>query len=107
MTNKDFIKSFIAGEKEYGACNHLGYTGKTLWNYSTVICEVDRKNKCADLNTRRYSNTTGRIQSMLRRELEASGYSINEYIGKPANMWNYGYMGAEKWKVKDFKPAFH
>ena len=106
MTNKDFIRGFIAGGKEYGACNHLGYTGETLWNYSTVICEVDRENKTARLNARKYSNTTGRIQSALRRELSESGYRVEEYIGQPANMWNYGYMGAEKWKAKDFKPAF-
>ena len=107
MRNIDLIQDFIKGNREYGACNHLGYTNSTLWNYSTVICEVDRPRKIARVNTRKYSATTSKIQGMLKRELASAGYKVEEYSGQPANMWNYGYMGAENWKAKDFKPAFN
>lgn len=105
MTNKEIIQEFTRGEKRYNAVNHIGYTDGRLWNYSTVLADLDRENKTATLNVRKYSVTTGRIQNMLRRELENAGYVINEIIGETCNYWNYGYQGAPNWKKSDFAPV--
>ena len=105
MTNQEILKEFAAGNKRYNAVNHIGYTDNKLWNYSTVLATVDRETKTADLNTRKYSATTSKIQGMLRRELENAGYTIREIIGETANIWNYGYQGAPNWKKSDFAPV--
>ena len=105
MTNKEIIKEFATGNKRYNAVNHIGYTDNKLWNYSTVLATVNREEKTADLNTRKYSATTSKIQGMLKRELENAGYVINEIIGDTANFWNYGYQGAPNWKKSDFAPV--
>ena len=103
MTNGDLIAEFISGKRPYNAYCHLGYKGNSLWNYSTVLCVIDRENKTARFNCRKYSSTTNRIQSDLRRQLKYDGYTITDYVGDRASMWNAGYTGAETWKVSDFK----
>ena len=105
MTNNDFIKEYIKGKNKYNAYCHLAYKGDTLWNYSTIICKVDRENKTAKLNVRKYSRTTTGIQSTLKWELDKAGYTITTYEGDRAQLWNVGKQGAETWKkseVKDF-----
>ena len=104
MTNDGLMSLFIEGTKRYGAVNHLGFTDSKLWNYSTVICEIDRENRRAKLNVRRYSTATSKIQGMLKYMLIRHGYSIEEVQGEPCNYWNNGYMGAPKWTPKEFKP---
>ena len=94
MSNKEFIRDFIRGERRFGAYCHLGYADDKLFNYSTEICRIDRAGKRAEVNTRKYSSTTTRIQSTLAFELKSMGYTITEYIGEPASPWNSGYMGA-------------
>lgn len=103
MKNRDIIREFISGTRKFNACGHIGYTENTLWNYSTVLVILDRENKKADFNARKYSVTTSKIQSMLKYELSAAGYDVNEFIGESARLWNYGYHGAENWKVSDFR----
>lgn len=110
MTNRDLIQEYISGRRRYNATNHLGYTDAKLWNYSTVICEVNRSAKKAKVNVRKYSRTTSKIQSMLRTELAQAGFEVEEYEGPDAwdawgrGMWNFGYMGAPRWTVAEFKP---
>lgn len=101
MTNNDFIREFIRSPKNAGACNHLGYHGNVLINYSTELCEINRTNKTAVVNVRKYSSTTSKIQSRLLYELEAAGYEIERVEGEPAYIWNYGYMGAPNLTVAD------
>lgn len=95
MTNKEFIRKYIRGEQRYGANGHLGFADDKLINYSTEICRIDRTNKTAEVNSRRYSSTTSRIQSELRYQLDIAGYTITEYEGEYATPWNCGYMGAD------------
>ena len=103
MTNKDLITMYLDGNKKAGACNHLMFTGSDLYNYSTLMCTVNREAKTAKFNTRKYSRTTSKIQGMIRRLLEGRGYSIEEYNGEPCVYWNFGYQGAENWTVADLK----
>ena len=103
MNNKDFIQEFIDGDHRFNAYCHLGYTENKLWNYSTVICEIDRKNKTARFNCKKYSNTTSRIQSTLRHKLQTAGYEITDYVGEDCTYWNWGYQGAKNWRRADFE----
>ena len=105
MKNIDVIKEFVAGNKTHNAVNHIGFTNNKIWNYSTVLAEVNREEKTANLNVRKYSATTSRIQGMLRAELTRAGYMINEIVGETCNYWNYGYQGAPNWKKSDFAPV--
>lgn len=102
MRNIDIIMDYVEGKKEYGAVNHIGYTLNRIWNYSTLMCEIDRKENKAYLNIRKYSRTTTKIQNMIRDTLTKYGFEIVEVMGAAANYWNFGYMGAETWKKSDF-----
>ena len=90
MDNTMFIKEYIAGKHEFGAHAHLGYSGDTLFNYATEICKVNRANKTARLNVKKYSVTTSSIQSSLKHLLGVEGYTIEEYIGPSAEKWEVG-----------------
>ena len=103
MTNREFIREYIRGGKQYGANGHLGYAEDKLVNYSTVICIIDRENRKAKVNKTKYSVTTSKIQGELRFALHQEGYAIEEYEGEPASAWNYGYLGAWNVTVKDMK----
>lgn len=104
MTNLDLIREYIKGEREYGACNHIGYQGDVLINYGTKLCSIDRDAKKAEVNGSYYSRTTSKIQNYLKRELEAQGYEITLVEGDYAVLWNWGYMGAPTLKASDFRP---
>lgn len=101
MTNRELISQYIKGNKRAGATNHLGFIGNELVNYSTTICVIDRANKCARVNKRKYSTTTSKIQNMLAYELNIAGYEVEEYQGEPCHYWNWGYQGAENVTIKD------
>lgn len=106
MTNKEIMQEYINGNRRYNAANHLGYTDGTLWNYSTVICEIDRENKTAKFNDRYYSRTTSKIQGQLGFLLSIAGYTIEKYEGYAvANYWGNGLIGALSLRPKEFKPA--
>lgn len=106
MTNKDIIIEFVNGEKRYNAVNHIGYQLEKLYNYSTLMCDIDRGGKTARINVHKYSNTTTRIQSIIRNVLVEKGYRIEEFDGGACNYWNCGYMGAARCKKSDFVPVF-
>ena len=99
MTNDDFMEKWIEEDTHKGN-GHLLADGNTLLNYSTIICVIDRENKSAKLNTRKYSRTTGKIQSSLSYLLSKNGFNITEYEGEPCEPWNCGYMGAPHYNSK-------
>ena len=103
MTNYDFIKEFIRGEKRFGAYCHLGFSEDKLYNYSTVICTIDRENKTAQVNVKKYSSTTSRIQSTLKGLLHQMGYTTTDYVGEPCSYWNCGYTGASNITLDDMR----
>ena len=104
MTNYDFIREYIRGEKRFGAYCHLGYDAEgRLFNYSTVICQIDRENKKALVNSKKYSRTTSKIQSQLMSALTQAGYAYTTYEGESAYIWNYGYQGAENITMDDMR----
>lgn len=103
MTNNEFMEMYINGTIDIGACNHLACGKGELINYSTTICVLDRETKTARVNTAKYSRTTGKIQNALLRLLAADNWNIETYEGEPCRYWNYGYMGAENWTVKEAK----
>ena len=84
MTNKELIKLYVTGSKQAGAVNHIGFTKNDFYNYSTLLCKVDRNNKTANFNSRKYSSTTSRIQGMLKTELLNNEYTVLEYNGPDA-----------------------
>lgn len=106
MTNKSIIIEFVDGGQEYNAANHIGYQLNRLYNYSTLMCDIDRDSKTARVNTRKYSATTSRIQSIIRQVLTDRGYNITEFDGGACNYWNCGYMGATRYNKSDFAPVF-
>lgn len=106
MTNKELITNFIRGERRYGVANHLGYSDDRLINYDTEICRIDRTNRTAVVNVRKYSNTTSRIQTQLKYQLSVAGYTITEYEGEPAYLWNCGYQGARGYTRREFKNKY-
>lgn len=102
MTNKDIIIEFVNGGNRYNAVNHIGYQLNRLYNYSTLMCDIDRGGKTARVNVHKYSNTTTRIQSIIRNVLVEKGYHIEEFDGGECNYWNAGYMGAARYTKQDF-----
>lgn len=103
MTNNDFIREYIRGERSAAAYCHLGYCGNILINYSTALCEINRAEHTAVVNVRKYSTTTSKIQNRLLYELEAAGFQIEKVEGEPARYWNYGYMGAPNLTTADVR----
>lgn len=105
MRQVDLIREYIRGEKRYGAAGHCGYTDQVFYNYGTELCSLDRESGVARLNAAKYSVTTSKIQNYLRQILREEDWWIEEYDGPDACMWNYGYMGAEPLKARDFRPS--
>lgn len=75
MTNEQVIKSFIGGATSghtptreiygQGKGNTLSIDGDKLINYTTII--AIREGNTIKLNTTKYSTTTSKIQSMIKR----------------------------------------
>lgn len=104
MTNNEFIIRFVSGRcgSNTEAHGHLGIVnGNTLVNYSTVLCVIDRDNKKAKFNIKKYSRTTGKIQTMIRYQLSCYGFEVEEYEGPDAYIWNCVYCGAFNLRKKD------
>jgi len=102
MTNKDIIIEFVNGGNRYNAVNHIGYQLNRLYNYSTLMCDIDRGGKTACVNVHKYGNATTRIQSIIRNVLVEKGYQIEEFDGGYAVPWNGGEMGAARYVKSDF-----
>ena len=105
MKNNDFISLFIAGNKEKAKNGHLGFKGNYLVNYSTVICVIDRENKCALVNSRKYSRTTSKIMGQVRYQLSRAGYTLVDFIGYDSYLWNWGYYTGENTEYSDVDQA--
>lgn len=101
MTNYEMIREFVNGNKLNNAYGHLMYFQDVLVNYSTELLRIDRENKKALFNVRKYSRTTSKIQSMIENILSFYGYDVEKYDGNDCRYWNFGYQGAENWKISD------
>ena len=94
MNNENVIKKFLEQEKaqtplRYIINGYYSYKGRTLWtrggiynkheliNYNTRIAYI-QDNKLY-INTKKYSNTTSRIQSKLKYLASLTSYNIVEY----------------------------
>ena len=81
MTNEQVITQFLKGQ--LGHSLHLYTEGSILINYNTRIAYVE--NNKLYLNKTKYSRTTSKIQSQLRRLAPMYYKNIEEYEGD-----NYG-----------------
>ena len=99
MTNEQIMKDFINGDRYYYGANHLLIDGNRLYNYSTCLCEIDRKTGTAKFNSEKYSTTTSKIQSKLFYLLQCAGFDIEETSFRFGGWWNYGYQGAPNYKA--------
>ena len=63
MTNKEFIKYWNNGATG-GRSGHLRIEGENLINYDTII--ATKVEGGISLNSRYYSNTTSKIQNLIR-----------------------------------------
>lgn len=82
---------------------HLGFKGDYLVNYSTVICVIDRENRTALVNNRKYSMTTSKLMGEVRYQLSTRGFDLIGFEGTEATAWNYGYCGAEGTDYSDIE----
>ena len=64
--NAEFIKYFKDGGREQKNCNNLHIIGDKLYNYGTILIEDD--GAIAKVNLTKYSRTTSKIQSYIKRE---------------------------------------
>lgn len=88
MKNNDFLRQYVVGDYVQGAHGRMAYKDGRLISYSTPICDIDRRNKKAVVNVRKYSSTTSRMQNYLLHFLEVNGYEIERYEGADAYMWD-------------------
>lgn len=88
MKNNDFLKRYVEGYYVEGEHGRMAYKNGRLISYSTPICDIDRRNKKAVVNVRKYSSTTSRMQNYLLHLLEINGYEIERYEGDDADMWD-------------------
>lgn len=96
MSNEKVIKKFLEKEQAHTPLRNIvngyyGYTykGRTLWtrggiywkheliNYNTRIAYIQDNNLY--INTKKYSNTTSKIQSKLKQLASLTNYNIVEY----------------------------
>ena len=107
MTNREFIDKFVSGNlKQPACCNHLLAVNDRLYSYSTEILHIDVENRLVEFNTAKYSRTTSKHQTMIRRSINVylPSFSLKEYDGDTnIYYWNYGYQGADVWRVRDIK----
>lgn len=95
MSNEKVILAFLEGKAAHtptrdiinGVFTYKGQTLKTnsleLINYSTVIAWKERKDSdTIHLNTKKYSQTTSKIQSKIRQLASQQGLNIVEYEGE-------------------------
>lgn len=78
MTNREVVQAFVRGEK--GKSGSLKSTGDKLFSYQTAIAQrvVGNGELLSDyvINTTKYSVTTSRHQSLLRRELGGTARGV-------------------------------
>lgn len=78
MKNIDVINKLFTGG--FAKTEHLTLAGNALINYKT---EIARKiaDDTIELNVRKYSVTTSKIQGKIRYAAMQHGFKIQEYIG--------------------------
>ena len=90
MRNKDFLKQYVDGEYIQSAHGMMTYKDGLLFSYDTVICDINRVLKEADVNIRKYSATTSRMQNTLLALLHDAGYEVHTYEGADAYIYDVG-----------------
>ena len=78
--NNDFIKYFIEGGRDQKKCNNLYIEGNKLFNYNTVIAEVNDTDEIT-INMSKYSVSTTKIQNVLKREALDNYNNVNILYG--------------------------
>lgn len=71
MSNKDLCKAFIEGATK-GKSNSMEIVGREIFSYAAVIGRFEASGVLS-LNPRKYSITTSRRQTYLRRAAEQAG----------------------------------
>ena len=91
MSNENVIKEFLSGRQAKTPlrtinCGYYSYKGRTLYteennliNYKTTIATL--KDNVLYLNINKYSVTTSKIQSQIRRLAISKGFEIVEVKG--------------------------
>ena len=89
MNNEKVIKKFLEGEQAKTSLRNIIngcyiYKGRTLWtreneliNYNTRIAYIE--GNTLYINIKKYSSTTSKIQSTLKRLASLTSYDIIEY----------------------------
>ena len=91
MRNKEFLERFVTGERVQRAHGMMSYTSDgRLFSYDTVICNINRVTKEANVNVRKYSATTSRMQNTLLALLQEAGYTVHTYEGDDAYIYDFG-----------------
>lgn len=90
MRNKDFLKQYVDGNYIRGEHGMMTYKDGQLFSYDTLICDINRVLKQADVNIRKYSSTTSRMQNTLLAFLYEAGYEVRTYEGNDAEMYEVG-----------------
>lgn len=75
MKNETVIKEFL--KRKQAKTENLKTDGTKLVNYNTIIAYFNQD--VLFINSRKYSVTTSKIQSMIKREVQ--GIEIQEYHG--------------------------
>lgn len=88
MRNREFLQQYVDGMYVEGAYGRMAYKNGRIISYETPICDINRVNKTADVNIRKYSATTSRMQNNLLAILKDAGYTITTYDGPSAYMWD-------------------
>lgn len=102
MTNYDFLEQYVKEHNGKHVNRQNYYIDGELTTYSTTICKII--GETAFLNTRKYSRTTSKLQSMLKGLLTAHGYKVEEYNGDDAYMWCGGWQSSDnKWTKSELK----
>lgn len=81
MTNLEVVKNFIMGENK-GKAGTLRIEGDDLVHYNTVIAKRDRVGrdvKKVHLNNTKYTASTSKVQTMIRKETPS--VLLTEYEG--------------------------
>ena len=71
MSNNDLCKAFIEGDTK-GKSNRMEIVERKIYSYAAVIGRFEA-NGVLSLNPRRYSRTTSKHQTCLRRAAEQAG----------------------------------
>lgn len=88
MRNREFLQQYVDGMYVEGAYGRMAYKNGRIISYETPICDINRVNKTADVNIRKYSATTSRMQNNLLAILKDAGYTITTYEGQDAYIWD-------------------